>query len=349
MVVQYKNGTRYLCNYLRQQHGVPVCQYLPADPIDDTVVAAFLEAVAPAELAALARALATRRKADQAVTSARAQQIERLRYHAALAERQYNQVDPDNRLVAGELERRWEDALRELKQAEEDFARQENKSAPPVPVVVTPELSAAFAEIGRRLPQLWNDPMLTSARKKALLRCLVDKVVIKRQAPDRVSVRIVWRGGETTPLEVPVTVGSLAALSRGGEMEERILELAKQGRTDQQIAAELSAAGHRSPMRDRVLPSTVQIIRLKHRVLQNRAQSHPRRVPGYLTVPQLARRLATPAHWIYDRIHKGVIVIERDEKTRLYLFRDAPETVTDIGRLKAGELHELRIPPRADS
>ena len=55
MVVQYKAGTRYICNYLRQQHGVPVCQYLAADPIDAWVVAAFLEAVAPAELEAWER------------------------------------------------------------------------------------------------------------------------------------------------------------------------------------------------------------------------------------------------------------------------------------------------------
>src|SRR5688500_2352938 len=50
MVVQYKTGTRYICNYLRQQHGVPVCQYLTPDPIDARVVRAFFEAVAPPKL-----------------------------------------------------------------------------------------------------------------------------------------------------------------------------------------------------------------------------------------------------------------------------------------------------------
>src|SRR5258708_21178528 len=77
MVVQYKHGTRYLCNYLRQQYGSPVCQHIPADPVDGAVVAAFLEAVAPAELDALAQALATRHKADQAAALAQAQQIDR--------------------------------------------------------------------------------------------------------------------------------------------------------------------------------------------------------------------------------------------------------------------------------
>src|SRR5829696_1477969 len=114
MVVQDKGGTRYLCNYLRQQHGTPVCQYIPAGPIDAAAVDAFFRALAPAELDAYARAVATRREADEAVLRAQAQQVERLRYRAALAERQYDQVDPDNRLVAAELERRWEATLRDL-------------------------------------------------------------------------------------------------------------------------------------------------------------------------------------------------------------------------------------------
>lgn len=97
MVVQYKNGTRYLCNYLRQQHGTPVCQYIPANPIDQQAVTAFFQALAPAELNVLVRASTRRRQADVATERAQAQQVERLRYRAALAERQFEQVDPDNR------------------------------------------------------------------------------------------------------------------------------------------------------------------------------------------------------------------------------------------------------------
>jgi hypothetical protein len=344
MVVQYKNGTRYICNYLRQQHGVPVCQYIPGDPIDAAVVAAFLKAVEPAELEALSQALISRQNAGQAMAKAQAQRIERLRYRAALAERQYNKVDPDNRLVAAELERRWEDALRELTQAEA-AARQDSEIS--APLRLTPERAAAFTALGRRLPQLWNH--LAAARRKALLRCLIDKVVLRRAAPDEIALRIVWRGGAVTALAVPVTVGSLAALSRAAEMEARLLELARQGHSDQVIAAELTRAGHRSPMHDRVLPSTVQIIRLKHHILRNRCQSHPRRVPGYLTVPQLARRIQTPVHWIYDRIHKGTIAASRDEKTGLYLFPDTPATVANLKQLKAGHQRQLGLPTKAAS
>jgi excisionase family DNA binding protein len=347
MVVQYKGGGRYLCNYLRQQHGVPVCQYIPADPIDAEAVAAFFKALAPAELDALARALAMRREVDDATARAQTQQVERLRYRATLAERQFDQVDPDNRLVAAELERRWEAALRDLRQAEAALAEVQEQAGRVVPPALDPDLRSAFADAGGRLPELWHGAALTRARKKALLRCLIDKVVIHRAAPDVIRMRIVWRGGETTQRDVPVTVGSLAALSRGREMEARILDLARAGQSDVAIAAELTAAGHRSPQHDRVLPSTVRGIRLQHRILQKQSQSHPRRVPGHLTVTQLAARLGVTKHWLYDRIHNGTVRVTRDAGSGLYLFPDTPGTVHALEQLKAGEMKRLAIDPQA--
>src|ERR1700757_2609932 len=121
----------------------------------------------------------------QSMRRAQAQQVERLRYRAALAERQYDQVDPDNRLVAAELERRWEEALRDVRQAEAALATARAEVGE-VPVTVDDALRAAFTDAGRRLPELWHGSILTRARKKALLRCLIDKVVIHRSAPDTI-------------------------------------------------------------------------------------------------------------------------------------------------------------------
>ena len=186
-------------------------------------------------------------------------------------------------------------------------------------------------------------------RKKALLRCLIDKVVIHRSAPDTIRMRLVWRGGDASALDVPVPVGSLAALSRHEELEARILELARASHSDEVIAAELTAAGHRSPMRKRVLPSTVRIIRLRHGILLKRSQSHPRRLPGRLTIPQLAAQLGVSAHWIYDRVHNGTIAIARDERTGLYLFPDAPGTLDGLQKLRAGELDRIAFDTKMGS
>ena len=100
MVVQYRRGTRYLCNYLQQQYRVPVCQYIPADPVDAKVVAAFFAALSVVELDAYHGALANQQQTDAATQRAQRQQLQRLRYQAAVAQRQFEHVDPANRLVA---------------------------------------------------------------------------------------------------------------------------------------------------------------------------------------------------------------------------------------------------------
>ena len=263
MVVQYKGSTRYICNYLRQQYQVPVCQYIPADGVDRYVVQAFFEALSAVELDAYTKAVKTIQQSDEAIERAHQQQLERLRYQAALAERQFNQVDPDNRLVAAELERRWEQALRELKQAE---SLQAQRHTPSSATLLSPELKTALMTMGQKLPQIWSSDVLTQVQRKALLRCLIDKVVIHRLQRDQVHIRIIWKGGDNTNLSLPIPVGSLAELTSGEELEARIVALARQGFKDDDVAAQLTAEGFRSPMGLTLLPSTVKRIRLEHRI-----------------------------------------------------------------------------------
>src|SRR4029077_4509345 len=123
-------------------------------PIDAQVVQAFLQALSPVELDLYGKAVAALRQDEEQVRQAQQQQIERLRYQARLAERQYHQTDPDNRLVAAELERRWEAALRELKDAEEELQRQQQQ--PQTPEVLSPEERQAFLQAGKKIPELWH-------------------------------------------------------------------------------------------------------------------------------------------------------------------------------------------------
>jgi DNA invertase Pin-like site-specific DNA recombinase len=341
MVVQYKNGSHYICNYLRQQYRVPVCQNLPADPIDTYVVRSFLDALSAAELDLYGKAVAALHRDSEQVQQAQRQQIERLRYQAQLAERQYNQADPDNRLVAAELERRWEAALRDLKDAEERFRHQQQQ--PQTPEGLSPEEQEAFLRAGRTIPELWHQGRLSPQQQKAFLRGLIDKVVVHRAAPDTLHVRIVWRGGDTTVTALPVTVGSLARLSSAEAMEKEVLELTQQGQSDEEIAALLTRRGYRSPKHAAVLPSTVRILRLRHRLFRKRSQSHPRHISGSLTVSQIARSLGISPHWIYDRIHNGTIDVVLDPKRRLYLFPDRPKTIALFKQLRAGKLQKLRF------
>jgi hypothetical protein len=191
--------------------------------------------LAPAEVDALSRAHRARREAEGALRRAAEQQVERRRYQAALAERQYNKVDPDNRLVAGELERRWEAALVDLRAAEEALARRDASPEPTAPFGRA--MAGKVVALNGRLPALWADPATSDARCKALLRCLIEKAVIERGTHDIAAVRIVWRGGEVSELAVRRPVAGVAALTRGAEMRERVVELARRGVPDEEIAA----------------------------------------------------------------------------------------------------------------
>ncbi|HYX16688.1 MAG TPA: recombinase family protein [Nostoc sp.] len=340
LVVQYKAGTRYLCNYLRQQYGTRVCQHIPADPIDDYVVVAFFEALSPVEIDMYQAAMDAKQRDEGKLERAKQQQLERLRYQARFAERQFNQADPDNRLVAAELERRWESALLELKQAEDKAEQEVNLLS--VPQIITQKMKKSFDNTGQKMPEIWKQNLLSQQQRKALLRCLIDKVVIHRIGRDRVRTRIVWKGGDTTTADIPITVGSLAELSNAAEMENAIIKMATAGKSDLEIADTLTKQGFRSPLRKTVLESTVKIIRLNHRIMVKRSQSHPRTIAGYLTVPQIASSIGVTKYWVYDRIHNGKISVKKDKATGLYLFPNKASTIKQFMALKNGNFNKLR-------
>jgi hypothetical protein len=244
--------------------------------------------------------------------------------------------------VTAELESRWEAALRELKQAEEELA-QGKSSCAVVATALTGQLKTTFSKIGERLPEVWETSLLTRQQKKALLRCLIDKVVVHRAARDLVQTRIVWKGGETTTVQISIPVNSLAELSSAEEMEKLLLKLCAEGVPDEEVAERLTALGYRSPTKMHVLVSTVRGMRIKHRIFHREPRSQPRRVTGWLTVTQVARAIEVPVYWVYDRIHNRTIEVSRDEGTGLYLFPDQPATLEKFKELKSGRLQNLRF------
>ena len=343
MVVQYKGGNQYLCNALRWQAQDPVCQRLRADAVDQQVVGAFFEALAPAELDLYEHARAQRRQQQVEVDRAQHYTLQRLEHAAEQARRRYEEVDPAYRLVAAELEQRWEAALQALQEAREQYARLPRRPENDQESVdIPPDLRAAFRSLGQSLPTLWPQDTFSRAQRKALLRCLIDKVVLDRRAPDTIATRIVWRGGAVSELAVPCTVGRLVDLSDFRQLESQILRLESQGKADEEIAQILTAKGFRSSQHPELLASTVQLIRLRHGRLHRYWGPRPRRVAGSLTIPQIATAVGVKSHWIYHLISRGRIGVKRDAETGLYLFPDRPETLEAFRQLRDGQLTALR-------
>lgn len=337
LLVEYNTYHRYVCHALQIQHRAPLCQFIQASPVDRLVEKAFFEALSPIELDAYSEALKYQNQENSEVLKSNILEVERLKYQVKLAERQFNQVDPDNRLVAATLEKRWEIALHDLKVAEEILEQKRLASSLPP---LEENLQSAFLQIGQKLPEIWEQ--LSRIDQKSFLRCLIEKVVIHRSARDCLKVRIVWQGGDTTTTFLSITVNSFAELSGSVEMEKLIIERAKQNISDQDIALELTQLGYRSPQKPNVIPSTVQAIRLKHRIFRTRRSSSPTRVKGFLTVSQIAKKIGVRTYWIYYHIDRGRIkVIKSNVPKQFYLFPDSPKTITLFEGLKNGNFYNL--------
>ena len=171
--------------------------------IDAAVADAFLAALAPAALDACLAAARQLEDGHDAALAQHRRQVEQARYHASRAERRYRAVDPDNRLVARGLETEWDQALRELADAEAELARRETAR----PKTLAPQEKQAILALGDDLGAVWGAPTTTDKDRKQLLRALLDEVNITphRTNPDpHAALMLRWKGGALSELTVPL-------------------------------------------------------------------------------------------------------------------------------------------------
>jgi hypothetical protein len=272
---------------------------------------------------------------------ARDQQLTRLRYEAGLAEKQYRLVDPENRLVAAELERRWEQALLNLRQAEHEAQAVEHTLEP-----LTSDLRRQLAEAQLTLRQLWDDGSLSNARRKELLRALIDKVVLKRPAPDTCECRIIWKGGDWTTAKLPLPVVTYAELADGVELVAEVLRRTRAGQPDEQIAAEMTAAGYHAPLKKGLSVGSVRRIRGKHGVCSRKTEFYRHGLPGWIALGEAMKRLGEHTGWAYYLIRKQRLRIERDPEVGLYLIPDSKKMLKELKALLRGQRFSLTIERR---
>ena len=162
------------------------------DLLDAAIAEEVLKALQPAELELALAALQELESRDQTILRQWQMRLERAEYEAALAERRYQEVDPSQRLVAGTLERRWNDALlhlEELKKQAAEFQRQEAR-------VATPEQKAKVLALARDLPRLWHAPTTQAKDRKRMLRLLIKDITVEKPANQKqLLVHIRWQGG----------------------------------------------------------------------------------------------------------------------------------------------------------
>lgn len=321
----------YVCTALPSTHGARSCLYAPRVNTDEAVVEAFFEAIRPSELDLLEEALEAQSADRERLLRHHQDNIKAATYEARLAERRYRAVDPENRLVASELERGWENALRALAEAEEAAQRFERERPR---TDLDPAFRDQLADLGRRLPELWASGRLSVEHKKELLRSLIRRTVLSRPQSDSTEIRIVWISGAVSTLSVSQPLRRARDISGYEEMVERILALAAEGHTDAKIARSLTEEGFRAARSREGIPKNfVRDVR-RERGISSLFETLKGRekLDGRWTVLGLARELGVRQSRIYRLIHNGTLATERHPTTGRYLIADDSELIAGLRR-----------------
>jgi DNA invertase Pin-like site-specific DNA recombinase len=341
MCVAYKDQRyQYICQAARNRLAQPACQFVSGEAIDAAVVDEFLAALTPSHIDVLERVTARQAGRYREVLDHLEQDVQRLHYAATRAERQYDRVDPENRLIAAALEKKWEAALAEWEQARTRLT--DAKARSPHAVPIPPESRAAFADVGRHLPALW--PQLTAESRKELLRTLVNAVNLTRGDDGLARVRIVWAGNLVTEVSVRVPVSSLRFSEREKSAVARIRELADAGHRDAAIAERLSAEGHIPCRGSAYSASIVLSLRQRYaiRIGLGRLQAGERH-PGW-TMNEVARRLGIHPSWLSRAIRRGRLIIAKNRLFGCYLFPRGRETIEKLRALRAATVRKVSFP-----
>ena len=230
----------YTCLDSQRRHGGPRCQYIRALPLDAEIERLVLEALAPDQLAL---ALAALEQLEQEEATLRQQwqlRLERARYEATRARRQFDAVEPENRLVARNLERQWEDKLRDAENIEHAYQTWSQQQR----LNVTPVDRQHLLALGEDLPAIWHAPTTTAADRKRLLRLVVKDVVVdQHRGRGQVWFQINWQTGATSEHCFTRRVSTYADYARLEELQQRLRELTGTQQPDDAIAHTLNAEG----------------------------------------------------------------------------------------------------------
>jgi DNA invertase Pin-like site-specific DNA recombinase len=341
MTVSYHDGSGsaygYTCGFYQVNYGTGGrCQHIAGPALDAYVTGQVLDAVAPAALevsmAAAAQAEGERAMLDKLWR----QRVERARYAADRARRQYQLAEPENRLVTRQLEADWETALAEAGRLEADYQRFTEEQ----PATLTTAERAAIQDLAADLPKVWDAPSTTQADRKELLRILIEDITVNVAGDSElVGVTITWAGGHQTSGQAVRPVGRLDQLSYFPALLARITGLAAAGRNNRQIADVLNAEGFRPPKRtSRFTHKQVRTL-ISQRGIRSQAKGRPAALtglaPGEWSVPGLSAELGMPTASIYNWIYRGWITARHAPGTRNWIITANDEQLRQLRERRA--------------
>ena len=295
MLVHYANADsgaksktlRYCCQREAIDYGAAQCQSLSGHVLEAFVAERLLQAIAPASLELSLSVADDVQQERKKIDEHWQQRLTRSRFEVEQARRQYSAVDPDHRLVARELERRWDEALC----ADEQLQLEYDRFSRATPKHLSDAERQQIKSLAEDIPSLWHAASTTPEDRQAITRLLLEQVTVTVEGcTDRVEVELRWAGGFVSRHSLTRPVQTYKQLSNYDELVARIETLRAESKTLSEIATTLNAEGFHPPKRS---PKFTKGI-LSNLLRERRAKS------GYRTNPELGQHLQANEWWLAD-------------------------------------------------
>jgi DNA invertase Pin-like site-specific DNA recombinase len=344
MATTYSNnggGLRYVCSRRMVDYGEDLCQSLAGKPLDELTTQLVFQALEPAALEISLKVAEDLETQRAQLLRHWSQRLERARYAVERAFRQYNTVEPENRLVARTLERQWEEALR----AEEELKMEYERFVSRQPACLSAEEREAIRQLARDIPSLWHASSTTDLDRQTIVRQLIDRITVTVEGEtQKVRVEFQWAGGHRSETDLVRPVARLEQLSYYKDLLKRVSELHVEGNNAPTIARILNEEGWRPAKRRETFNREMVLNLLSRQGLRGPRKKMPAdgiaKKSSEWTLPDLAEKLGMPHVSLYSWIKKGKLEARRVQKGgRCILLIDADDA--EIARLRS-----LRDQPR---
>lgn len=290
---------RYHCREGNLNNGTSSCISLGAMRLDKAIEKDLFEALAPealkASFLALEQTSGAHDQKQRSVTFA----LEKARYEAQRARRQYDAVDPENRLVAAQLENRWNQHLQTVAELEAQLAALSEKQS-----MMTEEQRQEILALGQDVEKLWHHPHASHALKKRIVRCLIEEIIVDLIANTdgaTVSAVVHWKGGIHTQIQVRKNATGHHGRRTDHKVVEIVRELAKVFQ-DNRIACNLNRLGYRTGTGLGFDPSRVRSLRNQYSIPAFNVQER-----SWVTLEEAARTLSVSTTFVRSLLRRNIL------------------------------------------
>jgi len=300
----------YVCQREGIKFGKPICQSIPGASVDEAVGNIVIDAMTPLALEVALSVQGELQSRLDEVDQIRQEQVERTRYEAEVARRRYMQVDPDNRLVAHSLEADWNEKLRALEAAQDEYERGRQRDR----ALLDEDQREQLLSLATDFPRLWRDPKTPQRERKRLIRLLIEDVTLIKKK--QITIHVCFKGGATVTKSLPKPQPAWQMRATDPEVIQEIDNLLDHC-TDAQVAERLNESGFRSgegkEFHGHIIAKIRRSYHLKSRYDRLRDQ-------GLLTVQEMAKELGVTAQTVKIWAAHGLLIsyVYNDRMERLF-------------------------------